>query len=81
MKPNIRRIRKAGKGKVALEMEDQMRGLGKVFLTGAAAVVLWKLFAALFIGILGMALKVALVVGVIYLAMKIFQNNKEQKEE
>ena len=58
-----------------------MRGLGKVFLTGAAAIVLWKLFAVLFIGILGMALKVALAVGVIYLAMKIFQNNKSKKDE
>ncbi|MFO8173787.1 MAG: hypothetical protein R6T96_05845 [Longimicrobiales bacterium] len=56
-----------------------MRNLGKVFLTGAAAIVLWKIFAALFLGLLGMALKVALAVGVIFLAMKIFQNGTREK--
>ena len=58
-----------------------MRGLGKVLFTGVAAVVLWKVFAALFIGILGMVLKVALLIGVVYLVMQIFQKNKEEKEE
>jgi hypothetical protein len=58
-----------------------MRGLGKVFLTGAAAIVLWKVFAAFFIGILGMALKVGLIIGVVYLAMRLFQNGKEKKQE
>jgi len=58
-----------------------MRGMGKVFLTGAAAIVLWKIFAVLFIGILGMVLKVALVIGVIYLAMRLFQNGKDKAEE
>ncbi len=56
-----------------------MRGLGMVFLTGAAAVVIWKIFAALFIGLLAMVFKVALVVGVVYLVIKIFQ--KGRKEE
>ena len=59
--------------------EDSMRGVGMVLLTGAAAVVLWKVFAALFIGLLGMAFKVALVVGVVYLFMKIFENNKKEE--
>lgn len=57
-----------------------MHGMGKVLLTGAAAIVLWKIFAAFFIGILGMALKVALVIGVVYMAMQIFQNGRDKKE-
>lgn len=56
-----------------------MRGLGMVFLTGAAAVVIWKIFAALFIGLLAMVFKVVLVVGLVYLVIKIFQ--KGRKEE
>jgi hypothetical protein len=56
-----------------------MRGVGRVLLTGAAAVVLWKVFAALFIGLLGMAFKVALVVGVVYFLLQIFQNNKKEE--
>jgi hypothetical protein len=56
-----------------------MRGVGMVLLTGAAAVVLWKVFAALFIGLLGMAFKVALVVGVVYFLLQIFQNNKKEE--
>ena len=41
-----------------------MRGLGMVLLSGAAAVVLWKVFAAMFIGILGMVFKAALIFAV-----------------
>jgi len=50
-------------------------------LTGAAAIVLWKVFAALFIGILGMAFKVALILAVVYFAMQFFQKKKAPKEE
>ncbi len=58
-----------------------MRGLGMVLLTGTAAVVLWKILAAFLVGILGVAFKVALIVGVVYLVMKFFQNKKEPAEE
>ena len=56
--------------------EDSMRGLGVALLTGAAAVVLWKIFAAMFIGLLALAFKVALVFGVVYFLMKVFQDKK-----
>jgi predicted membrane protein len=56
-----------------------MRGLGKVLLTGAAAVVMWKIFAALFIGLLGMAFKVALIFAVVYFLMQIFQGQKKEE--
>jgi len=56
-----------------------MRGLGMALLTGAAAVVVWKIFAALFVGLLAMALKVALVFGVVYLVMKILQKKKDEE--
>lgn len=79
LKPRFSSGRRGERERCPRELEDQMRGLGKVFLTGVAAVVLWKVFAALFIGVLGMALKVALVIGVIYLAMKVFQNDKKDK--
>ena len=58
-----------------------MRGLGMALLTGAAAVVVWKIFAALFIGLLAMVLKVALVVGVVFLVIKIFQNKKDKDKD
>jgi hypothetical protein len=58
-----------------------MRGLGMALLTGAAAIVLWKVFAALFIGILGMAFKVALVFAVVYFLMQFFQKKEKATEE
>lgn len=58
-----------------------MRNMGALLLTGAAAVVLWKVFAALFMGLLGMALKVALVVGVVYLIIQFFKKKDEEPEE
>lgn len=57
----------------------QMRGLGWVLLSGAAAIVLWKIFAAMFIGLLGLVFKVALVFAVVYFLMQVFR--KEEKEE
>ena len=57
-----------------------MRGMGMVLLTGAATIVVWKIFAALFFGLLGMALKVALVVGVVYLVMRFFQKKDKDEE-
>lgn len=57
-----------------------MRGMGMMLLAGAATVVVWKIFAALFVGLLGMALKVALVIGLVYLAMRFFQNGNDKEE-
>ncbi|MGW8265450.1 MAG: hypothetical protein ACWGSQ_03730 [Longimicrobiales bacterium] len=57
-----------------------MRGLGMVLLTGAAAIVMWKLFAVLFVGLLGMAFKVALVFAVVYFLMQVFQGRKKEEE-
>jgi hypothetical protein len=56
-----------------------MRGLGMALLTGAAAIVLWKIFAALFIGLLGMALKAALVFAVVYFLIRVFQDKKKEE--
>lgn len=58
-----------------------MRSMGMVLLTGTAAVVVWKIFAGLFIGLLAMAFKVALVVGVVYLVIQFFQKKKEEEDE
>ncbi len=55
-----------------------MRTLGMVFLTGAAAIVIWKVLAALFLGLLGLALKVALVILVVYFLLRIFKGKKEE---
>lgn len=57
-----------------------MRAVGTVLLTGAAAIVAWKLFTALFAGLLVMALKVALVVLVVYFLLKILNGNKKKEE-
>jgi hypothetical protein len=58
-----------------------MRAVGKVLLTGAAALVLWKVMAALFGSLLGLALKVGLVLLVVYFLLKIFNGNKKTEEE
>jgi hypothetical protein len=50
-----------------------------VLLSGAAAVVLWKIFAALFVGLLGMALKVALVIAVVYFVLRFFEGKKKDE--
>ena len=55
-----------------------MRSMGTVLLAGAAGIVVWKIFAALFFGLLGMALKVALVVGLVYLVMRFFEKKQEE---
>jgi predicted membrane protein len=59
-------------------MEEPMRGLGTVLLTGAVAVVVWKVLLSAVAGLLGIALKVALVFLVVYFLMKIFRNNKKE---
>jgi len=58
-----------------------MRGLGMALTAGVAAVVVWKIFAALFIGLLAMAFKVALVVVVVFFVIKFFQDKKDKETE
>jgi hypothetical protein len=60
-------------------MEGRMRSLGMVLLTGAAAVVLWKILAVLFFGLIGMALKVGLVILVAYFVLKLLQGKKNEE--
>ena len=57
-----------------------MRGLGMVLLTGAAAVVLWKIFAAMFVGLLGLLFKALIIFAVVYFVLQIFQKNKSKSE-
>ena len=57
-----------------------MRAMGTVLLTGAAAIIVWKILAGVVVGLLGLALKVGLVVLVVYFILKIF-NGKKKKEE
>jgi len=55
-----------------------MRFVGKVLLTGAAAIVLWRVLATLFAGLLGMALKVGLVILAFYLLLKWLNGKKKE---
>ena len=57
-----------------------MRAMGTVLLTGAAAIILWKIVAGVFVGLLGLALKVGLVILVVYFLLRIFNGNKGKEE-
>lgn len=57
-----------------------MRAMGTVLLTGAAAIIVWKILAAVFVGLLGLALKVGLMVLVVYFLLRLI-NGKKRKEE
>ncbi len=57
-----------------------MQTLGKVLLTGAAVVVLWKVMVGLFAGLLLMAMKVGLVLLAVYFILKIFNGKKDEEE-
>lgn len=59
-------------------MEAIMRPVGMVLLTGAAAIVAWKIVAALFFGLIGMALKVGLVILVGYFILKMINGKKDE---
>lgn len=79
MKPVGRPLRRVeGDLRSPHQREDPMRGLGMALLTGAAAIILWRVFAAMFIGILGLVFKVAIVVAVVYVLMKVFQEKKKE---
>jgi len=55
--------------------------MGTVLLTGAAAIVVWKILAGVFVGLLGLALKVGLVILVVYFLLKLFNGNKKKEEK
>ena len=55
-----------------------MRAMGTVLLTGAAAIIVWKILAAVMVGMLGLALKVGLVLLVVFFLLKIFNGNKKK---
>ena len=57
-----------------------MRAMGTVLLTGAAAIVAWKIMAGVVVGLLGLALKVGLVVLVVYSLLKLFDKNGKKEE-
>ena len=57
-----------------------MRAVGTVLLTGAAAIVAWKIVAGIFVGLLGLALKVCLVLLVVHFLLKILNGRKEKEE-
>jgi hypothetical protein len=59
--------------------EGSMRGLGMVLLTGAAAVVVWKILAALVTGLLGLLFKVALVLLLLYVLLQIVNGHKNRE--
>ncbi len=58
-----------------------MRAMGTVLLTGAAAIVAWKILAGVFVGLLGLALKIGLVFLVVHFLLKIFNGKKKKEEE
>ena len=56
-----------------------MQAVGKVLLTGAAVIVLWKVVAGIFVGLLGLALKVGLVFLAVYFLLKLFNGKKKEE--
>ncbi len=58
-----------------------MRAMGTVLLTGVAAIVVWKILAGVVVGLLGLALKVGLVVLVVYFVLKLFNGRKKEEKE
>ncbi len=58
-----------------------MRAMGTVLLTGVAAIVVWKILAGVVVGLLGLALKVGLVVLVVYFVLKLFNGKKKEEKE
>jgi hypothetical protein len=57
-----------------------MQGLGKVLLTGAAVIVMWKVLAGLFVGVMALAFKVGLILLAGYLLIQFFNGRKKKKE-
>jgi hypothetical protein len=65
---------------VPYDLEESMGNLGKVLFAGAATIVLWKVFAGIFVGLLGLAIKVGLVLAVAYFLLRVFNGTNEQEE-
>lgn len=57
-----------------------MGAVGKVLVTGAAAVVLWKVMAAFLVGFLALGFKIGIVFLAVYFLLQIL-NGKEKKEK
>lgn len=57
-----------------------MRAMGTVLLTGAAAIVVWKVLAVMVAGLLGLVLKVGLVILVVYFLLNLFNKNGQKEE-
>ena len=55
-----------------------MRGFGAVLLTGAAALLVWKIFAVFFFSLMALAMKVGLVILVVWLVLKLLNGKKEE---
>jgi len=55
-----------------------MKSLGTVLLTGAAAVIVWKILTALVVGVIGLALKVVLVIVLVYVLLHIVNGSKDR---
>ncbi len=58
-----------------------MRAMGTVLLTGVAAIGVWTILAGVGVGLLGLALKVGLVVLVVYFVLKLFNGKKKEEKE
>lgn len=58
-----------------------MGAVGKVLVTGAAAVVLWKVMAAFFVGFLALGFKIGIVFLAVYFLLQILNGKKKKKEE
>jgi len=58
-----------------------MQGVGKVLLTGAAVIVLWKVLAGLFVGVLALAFKIGLVLLAGYFLLQLFNGRKKKAED
>ena len=81
MKPTGTGSRKEGQDfQCPRETEEGMRGMGTVLLTGAAAIVIWKIMAGMVVGLLGLALKVAMVLLVVYFLLNVFNGRKKEEE-
>jgi hypothetical protein len=80
MKPCLFSVRRDHRSPKCPQLtEEGMRGLGMVLLTGAAAIIIWRIFAAMLVGLLGLVFKVALIFAVVYFLMKIFEGRKEKE--
>ena len=55
-----------------------MRALGMAFLAGTAAVVAWKLLATVVAGLLGLVVKVALVLLILFVLLQVLNGKRHE---